>query len=149
MASTVVTLTPELEKQLAQGYSAKGEANPIWTLNLLAGAGAFNSNASDMMKFIRANLEDSSELSRSLKKMHAKQGRGVTGIGWIQATFFDRFVGNRSIVWHDGGVGGYASYLSIDSKNKTGLVMLSNKSVSVTMLGIMLTRQVRTQSWSS
>ena len=66
----------------------------------------------------------------------------------MQPTFIDRFVGNQSVVWHNVMVGGYATYVSIDTKVKTGIVILSNNAVDVTMLGMMLTRQVRTQSWS-
>lgn len=149
MRNTAITLTPAMKDHLAQGYTKNGTPNPIWTFSVLAGAGAFNSNAEDMMKFIRANIEDSSVLSQTLKKMHEPQFGGDTGIGWMQPTFIDRFVGNQSIVWHNGMVGGYASYVSIDTKAKTGIVILSNKAVDVTMLGMMLTRQARTQSWSS
>ena len=81
--------------------------------------------------------------------MHEPQFSGDTGIGWLQPGFFDGFVGNKTVVWHNGMVGGYASYVSIDTKTKTGIVILANKAVDVTMLGMMLTRQARTQSWSS
>lgn len=67
----------------------------------------------------------------------------------MQPTFIDRFVGNQSVVWHNGLVGGYASYVSIDTKAKTGLVILSSKALDVTLSGMMLTRQVRTQSWAT
>ena len=148
MHSTAIALTPEMERQLAPGHAASGELNPIWTFGALGGAGAFNSNASDMMKFIQANIDGSSPIIHSLKRTHKKRFDGHTGIGWLQPTFLDRFLGNRSIIWHNGLVGGYASYISVDTKNKTGLVLLSNKAIDVTMLGIMVTRQVRTQSWS-
>lgn len=148
MYHTAITLTPDMESHVAPGHAANGELTPRWTFGALAGAGAFNSNVSDMLKFIRANLDDSSHLARSLKKMHKAKSNGHTGIGWLQPTFLDRFLGSRSIIWHNGLVGGYASYISIDTANKTGLVLLSNKAIDVTMLGIMMTRQVRTQSWS-
>jgi serine-type D-Ala-D-Ala carboxypeptidase/endopeptidase len=148
MRNTAIALTPEMKEHLVQGYNENGRATPIWTFNALAGAGAFNSDAEDMMKFIRANIENHSILSQTLKKMHQAELDEI-GIGWMQPTFIDRFVGNKSIVWHNGMVGGYASYISIDRKARTGIVILSNKAVDVTMLGTMLTRQVRTQSWSS
>lgn len=148
MHNTAIGLTPEMEQHLAQGHTAKSEPNPIWTFGALAGAGAFNSNISDMMKFIQANIDGNSPLTHSLKKMHEKQFDGHTGIGWIQPTFLDRFVGNQLLVWHNGMVGGYVSYLSVDTATKTGLIILSNKSVDVTMLGMMLTRKARTQSWA-
>ena len=113
----------------------------MWTFSSLAGAGAFNSNAEDMMKFIQANIENGSILSQTLKKMHEPKFGGDTGVGWMQPTFLDRFFGNKTVVWHNGMVGGYASYVSIDTKTKTGIVIFSNKAVDVTMLGMMLTRQ--------
>lgn len=149
MRNTAIALTTEMKEHLAQGYTASHQPSPIWTFSALAGAGAFNSNAEDMMRFIRANIEDGPSMSRSLKKMHVPQFGGDTGIGWIQPMFLDRFFGNKTVVWHNGMVGGYASYISIDTKAKTGIVILSNKAVDVTMLGMMLTRQARTQSWSS
>ncbi len=149
MRNTAIVLTPEMKMHLTQGYTANGEPSPMWTFSALAGAGAFNSNAEDMMKFIRANIEEGSHMSRPLKKMHEPKFGGDTGVGWIQPTFLDRFFGNKTMVWHNGMVGGYASYVSIDTKAKTGIVILSNKAVDVTMLGMMLTRRARTQSWSS
>lgn len=148
MRNTAITLTPEMKKHLAQGYTAGGKPTPLWTFSALAGAGAFHSDAEDMMKFVLANIEDNTLLSQALHKMHTPQFSGDTGIGWIQPTFLDRFFGNKTIVWHNGMVGGYASYVSIDPKARTGVVILSNQAVDVTMLGMMLTRQVRTQSWA-
>lgn len=149
MKNTAIELTPAMKAQLIQGYTGKGKPAPIWTFSVLAGAGAFNSDAEDMMKFIRANIKNDAILFQTLKKMHHPQPGNNTGIGWMLPTFIDRFVGNRSVVWHNGMVGGYASYVSIDTKANTGIVILSNKALDVTMLGMMLTRQVRTQSWSS
>jgi CubicO group peptidase (beta-lactamase class C family) len=148
MRGTGITLTQAMEEQLAQGYTAKGEPAPLWTFSSLASAGAFNSNVEDMMKFIRANIEDDSSNSQSFKKMHVPQFNGVTGIGWMQPTFLDRVFGNRKIIWHNGMVGGYASYVSIDLDTKTSTVILTNKAIDITMLGMILTRQVRTQSWA-
>jgi CubicO group peptidase (beta-lactamase class C family) len=148
MRGTGITLTQEMEDQLAQGYTAKGELAPMWRFSSLAGAGAFNSNVEDMMRFIRANIEDDLSNSQSFKKMHVPQFDCVTGIGWMQPTFLDRVFGNRKIIWHNGMVGGYASYVSIDLDAKTGTVVLMNKAIDIKMLGRMLTRQVRTQSWA-
>ncbi len=148
MKGTAITLTPEMNARLAQGYTAKGEATGIWKFSALAAAGAFNSNVQDMLKFVRANVDDGAPASPSFRKMHDPQFSGNTGIGWMQPSFLDKFFGNRKVVWHNGMAGGYASYLSIDTETRTGTIILANKAVDVTMLGMMLTRQVRTQSWS-
>ena len=101
-----------------------------------------------MLRFIQANVEEGGPLSLSFEKMREPQFKGDTGIGWIQPKFLDKFFGNEQIVWHNGMVAGYASYLSIDAKAKTGIVILTNKAVGPEILGMKLARQIRTQSWS-
>lgn len=149
MNKTVITPTPEINDYLAQGYASKGAPAGVWTFASLAGAGAFYSNAQDMMRFIQASVEEGGVAAGSFRKMREPQCGGDTGIGWMQPRFLDRFFGNRNMVWHNGMVGGYTSYLSIDTETKTGVVILANQASSVDMLGMMLTRQVRTQSWSA
>jgi len=59
----------------------------------------------------------------------------------------EKCFGNKTTLWHNGMVGGYASYMSIDRQTQSAAVILANKAIDVTMLGIMLTKKVRTQSW--
>jgi CubicO group peptidase (beta-lactamase class C family) len=149
MEGTGVTLSPSMQMHLAQGHTAKGSPTPMWHFAALAGAGALNSNVQDVLTFIQANLDDDKLLSRPFEKMQRPQFGGDTGIGWMQPTFIDKFLGNERVVWHNGMVGGYASYLSVDAKTKTGVVILANKALPPDMMGMMLMRKVRTQSWSS
>ncbi|WP_089603990.1 serine hydrolase domain-containing protein [Acinetobacter piscicola] len=148
MDATVIPPTYQTQEKLAQGYTSQGNITPVWTFPVLAGAGGFYSNADDMLKFIQANLEEKGASSKVFEEMRKTQASGNTGIGWMQPTFLDRFFGNRNIVWHNGMVGGYATYLSIDAETNTGVIVLTNQANSVDMLGMMLTHQVRTQSWS-
>lgn len=149
MTRTAITLTPEMNAQLAQGYTEKGLPTPVWTFAALEGAGAYSANAEDMLTFIQASLDENTPASKRFQKMRVPQFGGNTGIGWIQPIFLDRFFGNRGIVWHNGMVGGYASYLAIDEANKSGIVILTNQANATEMLGMMLLRQVRTQSWAA
>ena len=149
MNATVITPTHQTRENLAQGYTSQGNTTPIWTFPVLAGAGGFYSNVDDMLKFIQANLEEKGASSKVFEKIRKTQANGNTGIGWMQPTFLDRFFGNGNIVWHNGMVGGYATYLSIDAKTNTGVIVLTNQANSADMLGMMLTRQARTQSWLS
>lgn len=149
MQGTGITLTAEMKARLAQGHTPKGAPSGIWHFAALAGAGAISSHAQDMLRFIQANVEEDGPLWRSLARTREPQFEGVTGIGWIQPRFLDRFFGNGRIVWHNGMVGGYASYLAIDAAAKTGVVILTNKAIAPDMLGMVLARQIRTQSWSA
>ncbi|MEJ2465924.1 MAG: serine hydrolase [Candidatus Thiodiazotropha sp.] len=148
MHHTAITLSSELKDKLAQGYNAKGLPTRVWTFAALGGAGAYSSTAEDLTKFIQASVAENGLASQLLLEMSKKQFNGDTGIGWMQPSFVDRFVGNQGVVWHNGMVGGYASYLSIDAESKSGVAILTNQASSLDMLGIMLTRQIRTQSWS-
>lgn len=149
MTRTTITLAPEMKAQLAQGHTAKGLPTPVWTFAALAGAGAYSSNAEDMLTFIQASLEEHGPASQRFQKMRVPQFGGDFGIGWAQPAFLHRFFGNRGVVWHNGMVGGYAAYLSIDEASKSGVVILTNQASATEMLGMMLMRQVRTQSWTS
>jgi CubicO group peptidase (beta-lactamase class C family) len=149
MDGTGVKLSPSMLMHLAQGHTAEGSPTPIWHFAALTGAGALNSTVQDVLKFIQANVDDGKLLSRPFEMMQQPQFGGDTGIGWMQPTLIDKFLGNEQVVWHNGMVGGYASYLSIDEKTKTGVVILANKALPLDMLGMMLMRKVRTQSWSS
>ncbi len=149
MTSTAITLTPEMRAQLAQGYTEKGLPTPVWRFAALAGAGAYSSSAEDIVTFIQASLQSGSAASQRFQKMRVPQFDGDSRIGWAQPGFLDRLFGNRGVVWHNGMVGGYAAYLAIDEASKSGVVILTNQANATEMLGMMLTRQVRTQSWAS
>jgi CubicO group peptidase (beta-lactamase class C family) len=56
MKNTFVTVDSFNNKNIVQGYDENGNLSPIWTDNVLTGAGSFLSNASDMIKFIKENV---------------------------------------------------------------------------------------------
>ncbi|WP_298303099.1 serine hydrolase domain-containing protein [Flavobacterium sp.] len=150
MNSTFVTIDATNKENIIQGYDKQNNKAPIWKDDVLTGAGSFISNADDMIKFIKANLnEKETKLSRSLIKTHEQQLKGETGLGWILPSSADKLLGNGSIVWHNGMAGGYASFLAIDKKNNYGIIILSNKAVDVTKLGMKLAIVCRTQSWKN
>lgn len=148
MDGTSITLSPALQARLAQGHSADGTPTPAWRFAALAGAGAIHSSVQDMVRFIQANVEKGRLLSTPFEKMREPQFNGETGIGWMQSTWIDRFLGNEKVVWHNGMVGGYSAYLSVHAETRTGVVILTNKALPADMVGMLVMRKVRTQSWS-
>jgi serine-type D-Ala-D-Ala carboxypeptidase/endopeptidase len=110
MKDTVVTLTPKLRKRLAPGHDAELRPAKNWDLPTLAGAGALRSSVNDMMKFIDAVL-----------------ARKQLDLGWQR-------YGN--ILWHNGGTGGYRSFVAIDRTQRIGVVVLSNSGRGVDDLGM-------------
>jgi serine-type D-Ala-D-Ala carboxypeptidase/endopeptidase len=148
MKNTFVTVDSNNKNNIVQGYDEEGNPSPIWTDNVLTGAGSFLSNASDMIKFIKANLkENETNISKSLIQTHKRQLNGETGLGWILPSSADKLLGNKEIVWHNGMAGGYASFLAIDKTNGFGIIILSNKAIDASTFGMKMVRTIRTQSW--
>lgn len=148
MYNTFITIDSTNKSRIIQGYDENGNIAPIWTDNVLTGAGSFLSNAEDMVKFIKNNLnENETTIAKSLAKTHLQQLNGETGLGWMPPSEIDKFLGNKNIIWHNGMAGGYASFLAIDKLNNYGVIVLSNKSVDITSFGRKLTVRIRTQSW--
>jgi D-alanyl-D-alanine-carboxypeptidase/D-alanyl-D-alanine-endopeptidase len=128
MKSTAITLSEAMKKRLATGHDAQRERVPNWDFATLAGAGALRSTANDLLNFIAANLRStSSPLAPALSSMlAARRPTSMAGqeiaLGWHIASG----AGGREIVWHNGGTGGYRSYIGFDPKSRTGVVVLSN-----------------------
>lgn len=148
MHATFVTINETNKGNIIQGYDENNNKAPIWKDDVLTGAGSFLSNANDMIAFLKANLnENATTISKSLVETHKQQLNGETGLGWMLPSTIDKWVGNESIVWHNGMAGGYASFIAVDKTNGIGVVVLSNKAIDVTSLGMKLVITTRTQSW--
>jgi serine-type D-Ala-D-Ala carboxypeptidase/endopeptidase len=128
MSNTVVTLTDPMKARLAPGHNAGRERVANWDLPTLAGAGALRSTANDMLIFLAANLGYTpSALSSAMASMLAT--RRPTGgpsleiaLGWHVL----KAPGGGEIVWHNGGTGGYRSFVAFHPAERTGVVLLSN-----------------------
>lgn len=148
MKNTFVTIDSNTQKNIIQGYDENGKPSPVWTDHVLTGAGSFLSNGEDMISFIKANLnENETRISPSLLKTHVQQLNGDNGLGWILPTGVDKLIGNKDMIWHNGMAGAYSSFLAIDKTNNLGIIILSNKAIDVTGLGMKLMVMTRTQSW--
>ena len=126
MDRTAVTFTPWMREHLAIGHTPQGEATSNWDIPAMAGAGALRSTMNDMLKFARANINPGDDrLGRALRATHASRlsaGPGMTiGMNWII-----RRVNDRDVIWHNGGTGGYRTWLGFDAARKVGAIVLTN-----------------------
>ena len=139
MTDTTITLSPAQRERLARGHD--GNLKPVsnWDIPTLAGAGALRSTVNDMLKFVAANLGSvDSKLSAALQETHkAREDFGSPeariGLGWIVITEHD-----RTIHWHNGGTGGYHSFVGLGKEHRRGVVVLSNASPSIDDIGLHL-----------
>lgn len=128
MKSTGITLTPETKARLAVGHNAELKPVSNWDIPTLAGAGALRSSASDLLTFLAANLGYvKSPLAPAMASMLAvRRPTGAPGIDEIGLGWLITKSSGSEIVWHNGGTGGYRSFVGFDPKAKAGVVVLSN-----------------------
>ena len=115
----------DLSEVLVKGLDANGNEVPNWELSVLAGAGGIKSNVKDLAKFGIAQLDTlNKELELTRQKTIEVNNNMNIGLGW----HIIKSKTNNKLYWHNGGTGGYTSSMSIDIKNKIGVVILSNVS---------------------
>jgi D-alanyl-D-alanine-carboxypeptidase/D-alanyl-D-alanine-endopeptidase len=148
MEHSGIALTPWMRAHLAKGHNAQGTVTSNWDIPAFAGAGALRSTTNDMLIFARANLgilatapQGSTEIRRlqnlmqQTHKIQKSVGRPDTsiGMGWVVQTVKD-----REVVWHNGGTGGYRTWLGLDKARKVAAIVLTNSSLSNDDLGFEL-----------
>jgi CubicO group peptidase (beta-lactamase class C family) len=139
MDSTRITLTPELKARLAPGHNAAGAEVANWDLPTLAGAGAIRSTANDMLKYLAANLGlPKCPLTATMAETHkprAPAGKPEMSIG---LAWHIRKQYGSEIVWHNGGTGGYHSFIGFEPKQQQAVVVLANSETSIDDLALHL-----------
>ena len=129
MASTTITLSPALKARLAQGHDAGLDPAANWDLDALAGAGALRSDAEDILTFLGAELGYvKTPLAPAMRAQWTTVRRPTgtpnlsVGLAWHIASPPNR----DEFVAHDGGTGGYRTYMGFDPKTGVGVVVLTN-----------------------
>ncbi len=132
MKDTRITLTPEMKARLAVGHNQALESVENWDLPTLAGAGALRSTANDLLKFLAANLGyTKSPLAPAMAAMlTVRRPTGQPGLE-VALAWHIYTVNGKEIVWHNGGTGGYRSFMGFDPKARIGVAALSNASTAV------------------
>jgi serine-type D-Ala-D-Ala carboxypeptidase/endopeptidase len=121
MPDTGITLSSSMQQRMATGHDSTLAPAANWDFPALAGAGALRSSANDMLTFLEAFLgykesplapamKATLEVRRPAKKMEI-------GLGWF-------ILGEGAC--HDGGTGGFRSWIGCDLKTRIGVVVLSN-----------------------
>jgi CubicO group peptidase (beta-lactamase class C family) len=129
MKSTAIILFPEMHARLAVGHNPVLEAVPNWDLPTFAGAGALRSTATDLLAFLEMALDiKQTPLAPAFAATlpiarSTGMSDGETGLGWLLMKSSE-----DEIIWHNGGTGGYVSFIGFLMKAKMGVVVLSNTS---------------------
>ncbi len=137
MPNTAIALSPQMKSRLAVPYQGKTKLSN-WDLPTLAGAGALRSTANDLLTFLTANLgaqksKDPLQNAMNLAcrpRCSAGSDAMKIGLAWHILTF-----PGRQVIWHNGGTGGYHSFIGFDKAAQTGIVVLTNSPQDIDDLG--------------
>jgi CubicO group peptidase (beta-lactamase class C family) len=96
-------------------------------LPTLAGAGAIRSTANDMLTFLGANIGYmKTALAPAMAAMlTVRRPTGSPGLE-VALAWHIFTVDGQDLIWHNGGTGGYRSFIGYDPKSRIGVVVLSN-----------------------
>lgn len=156
MTDTVVTLDGARSARCAEGHGRRGRPTAPWHLADLAGAGGLRSTATDLAAFVRAQLGcgaagpdgsatrpgsgsarpcgDAADLAEAIRLTRAVEHRtsrfAWVHLGWMAHRLHPRQGGHLQI-WHNGGTGGFSSFVGFDPEKGLAVIALGNTQRSV------------------
>jgi CubicO group peptidase (beta-lactamase class C family) len=140
MESTTGELNDAVRARLAPGHHGARTVS-CWTIPALPGCGQLRSSAAEMARFVRAHLEpDASPLSAAIRTCLDTNGAATTDIPKTKVTLgwhLTETAGGK-VYWHNGGTGGYRSFIGFNPQKQRGVVVLANSPYSVDNLAMHL-----------
>ena len=115
------TYVPDSAKGLVHGFTASGLPAAPWTLGGAAPAGAIRSTAHDLSIWLRATMSGSAPGAEAAEPR--EDFDESDRIGWAWFTTTDR---TPHVTWHNGGTGGYRSYLGFNPESQQGIIVLAD-----------------------
>jgi serine-type D-Ala-D-Ala carboxypeptidase/endopeptidase len=135
---TAVITLDDGDPRAARGHDPFAFGVRPWDLAAIAPAGGIVSTAADMARWLSAQMRpDSTPLAEAIRMAHeprlplhvsalgrvlgARLGGSRVGLAWITTV-----VGGRGITWHNGGTGGFGSFIGFDTAAQRGVAVLTN-----------------------
>ena len=143
LEDTYLEVPEAAEPRFAQGHHGGASPRLHWHFDALAGAGAYRSSLADMLAFVQANLDpEATAIAEALRLAQTPQpgagdvaGAQGVGLGWQI-----RIVDGEAFHWHNGGTGGFRSFVGFSRTRGTGVVVLTNSDTAVDDLGWQILR---------
>jgi CubicO group peptidase (beta-lactamase class C family) len=130
MTSTSVAVMAAMQPRLASGHDAELKPSQAWNVPTLAAAGSLHSSVNDLLTLLAAISDPTTIVAGAMPIMLAtrRQAPGFQqALGWMA---LDAGPG-KGLLLHDGNTLGFASSVVYDPESRTGVVVLSNSSASV------------------
>ncbi len=113
----------ELTDQDLRGTTATRRTAAPWTGASLGPAGAVRSDLDDMVRYATALREKSLPGEDATEPREQEDEETRIGWAWVTSTIRD-----RRITWHNGGTGGFSSFVEVDRERGVAFVVLSGTS---------------------
>lgn len=130
MVNTIISVDDAHKSLSVQGHDAMGNPVSSWEFQALAGAGAIRSSVNDMVRYLKANLgtppKSVSKAIQLTQQTTFEDGPRAIGLGW--------FRDKNGLFNHNGGTGGFTSFVGFNPDQKIGIVILSNAQNRVELL---------------
>lgn len=135
LSTLYAPVTPaELRPTALVGRSRNGRPRQPWTGEGITPAGGLRATVADMAALVSALLEGSAPGVAALDPVATLSGSKVRiGAAWITLEH-----GGRQVTWHNGGTGGFRSWIGLDRKAGTGVALLTATAASVDQHGFTL-----------
>ncbi len=139
MRETYIVVPSDKAARFAVPHNADLDEESPWDLPTLAGAGALRSTTRDMLKFADAvTHRDRGPLGKAITFSIAPRRPTTIPNMRIALGWHVREVGGKTIVWHNGGTGGFRTFFGFDPASGAHAMVWSNTSSSVDDLGLHL-----------
>ena len=132
------------QSTLATGYANVGSV-PYWHWDVLASAGALYSTPADLLRFLQIALHPgdqplASALRRTYRVQHRESAQFALTLGWHVSPAPD----GTDVYWHNGGTGGFRSFVAMSREHGTGVIVLANKALPLQQFNVFAFQIVRT-----
>jgi D-alanyl-D-alanine-carboxypeptidase/D-alanyl-D-alanine-endopeptidase len=144
LSDTVVVPDEDQAGRTVPGHTRWGRRTPYWNMAALAGAGGLRSTAADLATFVRAQLGGSplaDAITLTHEPRHRVNRRLRMGLGWLLMS-----LDGREILGHNGGTGGFRSFVGFVPADRVGVVALANTTRSVDGVAFKLLKQLAAHS---
>jgi hypothetical protein len=133
-AASGAGLEPDLAVGQVQGHDASGRPTAAWNMGAFAGAGALRANLAQMLALLEAARLGRAPFDAGAQREQARlHATGSVGLGWMRTEKH----GDR-IVWHNGGTGGFRSFVGYSEVSGRAVVLMANGVIDLDALGMHL-----------
>ncbi len=139
MNATGISIPENIKPILAVGHMAGNESGLMFLPEAVQGAGAIYSTVNDLLKYVSANIGlIDTKINPAMEETHSirypfyelqvpfpnPSGNESTPYGYEGLSWFSTTDLGTQVVWHNGGINGYSSFVGFNPSKQIGLVIL-------------------------